>query len=280
MRGYVFRRMGRIEEAVRYFIRSAETFPRSSWIKSDVADTYSLLRMPDSAIYYYDLAIRLRPDVADNYISKANIYFNLKGDIVTGKQVLKEGVLFANPKEFTDEYTYVAMLDGKYTEAIQWLKDRNDTFYSLSQNSAILNAMLIAIMLKNQGKQAEARLYFQKAMDILQPWLSQSPEDYRIHSALGIAYAGLGERTKSIEEGNRARDLMPLSRDALIGVSQLENLALIHVLIGEEDEAIDILTQLLKMPHGWTITNTIPLYRTFPYWKPLLSNPRFQALLK
>jgi hypothetical protein len=63
-------------------------------------------------------------------------------------------------------------------------------------------------------------------------------------------------------------------------LAPLEDLALIHVLNGEQDVSMDILEQLLKMPFGWDTTNTIPLLKIHPYWKPLQNNPRFRKMIQ
>ena len=94
-----------------------------------------------------------------------------------------------------------------------------------------------------------------------------------------MALAGIGEKEKAVAEGNLARTMMPVSRDAVLGVSSMEYMALIYTQLGEHDKAIDILEQMLQMPFGWTMSNTIPLYRMHYFWKPLKHNPRFQQLI-
>ena len=117
-------------------------------------------------------------------------------------------------------------------------------------------------------------------MNITSDLLKTHPDDFRLHATLGVALAGLGEREKAITEGNLARTMMPVSRDAILGVSSMEYLALVYTQLGEQDKAIDILEQMLKMPFGWTMSNTIPLYKMHFYWKPLKNNSRFQKLIR
>ena len=73
---------------------------------------------------------------------------------------------------------------------------------------------------------------------------------------------------------------MPVSKDAVVGIGPLQNLALIYTLLDDQDKAIDILEQLLKMPFGWDDSNTMPLYRAYPDWKLLQTNPRFKKLIQ
>jgi adenylate cyclase len=280
MRAYVLRRMGRIDESLRLFLRQARAYPKQAYLHSEIASTYGLLRNADSAIYHSDKTIQLHPDNAGFYVEKAAFYVNLKGDISRAKEILKSGASFIDTTEFTDFRTYLDMLEGNYSSAIPRLSNRADSMWDLSQSNVQTNVQKIAIMLNNQGNKESARLYFKKSFDIISRLVHLHPEDFRMHSALGVAYAGLGEKEKAIAEGIKARDMMPVSKDAVVGIGPLQNLALIYTLLDDQDKAIDILEQLLKMPFGWDDSNTIPLYRAYPDWKLLQTNPRFKKLIQ
>jgi adenylate cyclase len=280
MRGYVLRRMGRLDEAVRYFIRHAQAYPKNLFVQADVSETYAVLRMPDSAIYYADKTLQLRPDRAGSYILKASIFSDLKGDLETSKRIMKEAAHFTDTSELASYLIYLDMLRGDYGSAIHRLNNQKDSIYVLSQGSVKPNNLVLAILYNNQGNHVQAKTYFQKSLEMLDRLVKKSPEDFRMHSALGVAYAGLGQREKALEEGTKARDMMPLSVDAIVGLSQLENLALIHLLLNEEDAAIDILEQLLKSPLGFDTSNSKPLYKTHPNWKLLQKNERFLRLIQ
>jgi serine/threonine-protein kinase len=280
MRAYVLRRMGRLDEALELFLKIARIYPKLAFIHTEIVGTYTLLRNADSAISHCNKAIRLRPDVADFYSTKALAYSDLKGNLRMAEDVLKSAGSFVDTTEFGSLRIYLEMLQGNYSSATRRLSNWPDSMYTLSQGNVKTKAQMIAILLNNQGKKEEAKTYFGQSRDIISRLVQLHPEDFRMHAALGIAYAGLGEKEKAIAEGNKARRLMPISTDAVIGLAPLENLALIHTLLGEQDAAIDILEQLLKMPFGWDITNTIPLYKTYPYWKLLQTNPRFQKMIQ
>jgi TolB-like protein/class 3 adenylate cyclase/Flp pilus assembly protein TadD len=280
LRAYVLRRMGRIDDAQKLFLERYRASPKVSGYVSDVAETYEVLRNPDSAIYYVDKAIQLSPGNADFYIEKAIIYGKYKGDISKAEEVLKNASVVVDNNKFSNIYNEIAMLKGNYSDAINYFVSQKDSFYNLSQSYVVPYAQMIAVMLNNEGKKDEARIYFQKSLDIVSHLAQLHPEDFRMHAAMGVAYAGLGEKEKAFAEGNKAREMMPVSVDAVIGLAPLENLALINTLLGQQDAAIDILEQLLKMPCGWDITNTVPLYRTVPYWKLLQNNPRFQKMVQ
>jgi hypothetical protein len=75
--------------------------------------------------------------------------------------------------------------------------------------------------------------------------------------------------------GKRALELLPITKDALLGVYRLEDLAVIYTMIGNTNDAINTLEQLLNMP-SWM---SVQRLRIEAVWNPLRGNPRFQNLL-
>jgi serine/threonine-protein kinase len=114
------------------------------------------------------------------------------------------------------------------------------------------------------------------AVEILQHEVVERPRDYRLHIALGHAYALLGRREEAIASGEYGVELMPTFKDAILGpIIELE-LAKILTRIGELDRVLDILDELLSIPGEISV----PLLRLDPVWDPLRDHPRFQALLQ
>jgi serine/threonine-protein kinase len=103
----------------------------------------------------------------------------------------------------------------------------------------------------------------------------QHPEDSRLHSALGIAYAGLGRKDDAVREGKLGVALLPITREARRGPSRVRDLARIYVIVGELDDAVDELAILLERPTDMTVGRL----RLEPWWEPLRGHPRFEVLL-
>ena len=61
-----------------------------------------------------------------------------------------------------------------------------------------------------------------------------------------VAYAMLQENDKSVADSRRAVELKPISKDAVDGAIMLCYLALIYARVGEIDQAIPLIEQLLK----------------------------------
>ena len=102
------------------------------------------------------------------------------------------------------------------------------------------------------------------------------PDDPRLLSSLGIVYAGLGFDAKAISAGEKAVRLLPISKEAYKGVYQVENLAMIYVMIGKYDEAIAQIKYLLSIP-GFLSTKILELD---PRWAPLRNQPEFKKKME
>ncbi|MEP6596335.1 MAG: tetratricopeptide repeat protein [Ginsengibacter sp.] len=266
LRADILRRMGRVDEALGYLKKQADLFPKIARFWSELAETYKLKRDFDSSVYYINKAIKIGPDLAGLYVNKSMYYAELKGDLATAFSVLKNASSLVDTNKFEHEFVYLEILKGNYDNAIRLSTKNTDTMGVLWQFKIVPNDLVIALIYHVQGRHDEAKFYFRKTYDLTFPLSKQYPDDFRVHAVLGIALAGLREKEKGISEGKQACDMMPVSKDALLGISSLESLALIYTLLGEDDAAVDILQQLLKMPFAWTMRNSIPLYKMFYYW--------------
>ncbi len=126
------------------------------------------------------------------------------------------------------------------------------------------------------NKPESERAYYDSARVFLERRIADVPDDPRLLSSLGIVYAGLGLDAKAISAGEKAVRLLPVSKEAYKGVYQVENLAMIYVMIGKYDEAIAQIKYLLSIP-GFLSTKILELD---PRWAPLRNQPEFKKLLE
>ena len=125
------------------------------------------------------------------------------------------------------------------------------------------------------GRSAPARASYDSARLVLERKLAEDPEDPRLHSALGLALAGLGRSAEAIRSSDRAVELLPISREAWRGGDLVIDAARILTRVGETEAAIDRLERMLSVPSALTVTGL----RLDPTWDPFRDHPRFQALL-
>jgi len=124
--------------------------------------------------------------------------------------------------------------------------------------------------------QAAAR-DFAHARDELQEALAKQPDAPTLWGALGLAQSGLGDDAAAIRAGQRAVQLLPLSKDAFYGTVHALALAQIYSAAGDSRQAVKLLRELLAIPSGGAVSPA--LLRTNPTWDPIRKTPAFQALV-
>ena len=97
--------------------------------------------------------------------------------------------------------------------------------------------------------------------------MEAAPNDARVRSALGLAYAYLGLPGEAVREGLRAVEIEPVSLDAAAGPAHVMNLALVYTLVGEHEKAREQLRYLMSIPAGNIATDA--LLELEPCWAPL-----------
>ena len=103
-------------------------------------------------------------------------------------------------------------------------------------------------------------------------------------SVSGHAFSGRRAEAwliRPIREGKRAVALKPVAKDAFDGPDQLANLALIYAHVGEPDQAISLIGNVLQMPGGVFFEASMSWWelRLRWQWDPLRNDPRFQKIL-
>jgi len=93
-----------------------------------------------------------------------------------------------------------------------------------------------------------------------------------------VAYAGLGDRDAALAQIEAETAERRSEPDLFDQTIPFKEMALVQVLLGEHDAAINILTELMTMEYNAALT--VVDLRLDPTWDPLRDHPRFQALLE
>jgi hypothetical protein len=92
---------------------------------------------------------------------------------------------------------------------------------------------------------------------------------------LGVIDAALGRKEDAIREGRRACELLPISKDAIDGVTCAANLAQIYAWTGEKDLAIEQIAAVERVPN----LLSYGVLKLHPFWDSLRGDPRFEKIV-
>lgn len=271
------RRQGQFEESAANTEKVLETDPRSGSLNAELAITFAKLRKFPEAERHFDRAISLSPDWPVPYSLKALLYLRWNGNIQGARSVLEEA---ASRKIRNQDIliTYAAInvdvVEGRFEDALRRLSEMEPKQIDVQEvyfPSELLKAMIYGYLKRPK----EERIAYETSRQLLERASREHPDDARLHGALGVTYAGIGRKDEALREGRLAIELLPISKDALRGSYRATELALINVMVGENDASLTLLEDLLARPTDLTVS----ILRLDPAWAPLRSNPRFQKLV-
>jgi serine/threonine protein kinase len=275
--GYVQRRMGNFNATISYLKKALEIDPLSSLTAYNIGFTYSLIRNYQEAENYYNKAISLSQNFIHPYSEKAQLYLLWEGDTKKARAVLEE---VSRNRSSLDEHLIVypwilvEIFDGEYREALNRLSQVHAEAFQY-ETFFVPKAQLYAQIYGLMGEKQEEQKYYNLDRIYLESEIKEKPDDSRLYSALGIAYAGLGYKEKAIKEAEKAVKLLPISKEAVRGYMRVRDLALVFTMVGEYEKAIDQIEYLLDIPGKLSI----PFLLIDSSWASLRHHPRFQHLI-
>jgi serine/threonine protein kinase/Flp pilus assembly protein TadD len=224
--GFVQRRQGKFEQALDNIKRASELDPVYSHLAMEVAITYVLLRNYPEAERHFDRAISLAPDLPEAYNRKAWLYLRWQGSSEKARAILQEAlqnIESAEDPDIVSSLVKIDVFDGNYQEALDRLSLKSEDVNN--QDEFTPNALRYAQIYGYRNQKELAEKYYEEARSVLESKIREQPEDARLHSALGIACAGLGHKQDAVREGKLGVKLLPVTKEAMAGPFRVEDLA-------------------------------------------------------
>jgi len=269
----IWRRQAKFEAAAEQFKKAFELDPQAADLSWQIGLTLEALGRYANAEAYYDRSIALLPDQGAAYENKAWMYVTWLGDTTKCRSELER-----MPTQYRSLGGLISLdiYERNYQSALDRLAHTPvSTFERAVSVVPVAQVRGFVYMLMNDpGRSRES---FDSARVFLESETKKRPDDWRLHSSLGIVYAGLGQRESAVGEAELAVQQLPLSLDAFFGVYPLISLAQVYIMVGKYDAALDKLEFLLSLHAPKYIT--APILRLDPMYDPIRNNPRFQALL-
>jgi len=126
-----------------------------------------------------------------------------------------------------------------------------------------------------RGDKAAAHAAFTSTRAEAAKLVAEQPDYPEGLCVLGMADAALGHKDDAIREGRRAVELLPVTKDSIVGALLVKNLALIYAWTGEKNLACEQLSIVAKLPCSLSYGEL----RLHPYWDPLRDDPRFDKIV-
>jgi TolB-like protein/Flp pilus assembly protein TadD len=281
--GWITRRQGKYEEALRVLEHALDLDPRDVFIMGDIADTYNYLRRYAEAATVFDRALAIKPDAAETKVGRVDragrafLELDWKADTRPLHQTI-DSIREKNPAAIQRVAPYwlacaLAERDAAAAANALVALGENDFGDGVSLNRTFEEGLL-ARMTKDETK---ARAAFAAARTQQEKVVQAQPNYGPALCILGVIDAGLGRKEDALREGRRAIELMPVEKDSITGARMIEYFAVIAAWVGEKDLACEQLAIATRLP-GSSLTSYGRL-KLLPDWDPLRGDPRFEKIV-
>jgi TolB-like protein/Tfp pilus assembly protein PilF len=263
----VYRKMGEWERSQRLISKVIRLNPQVALFLTNIGLSYTFLHNYDSAIIYHQKAIDIKPEWSAPYINMIESLLLLHGKTTEAKAVLESAVTKTgvNLKPLAIQ---VAIYDGKLKDALYETDHSRPEDFKIDGEKYLYYANIYNL----QKETGNAIKYYDSALVSLSG-AKDIENNYRVHSLLGIAYAGTGNKAKALEEAKLSVDLSVKNK---MDESDMKlNQAIVYTMIGDFNNAIINIEYLLDNPSMLSVG----LLQLDPVWKPLMKLPEIKTLV-
>ncbi|HYY13839.1 MAG TPA: hypothetical protein VE758_05335, partial [Chthoniobacterales bacterium] len=274
--GYIARRQGRWEESLRNMERATQLDPRNFSLWQEVGLNYHLLRRYPQMRAAADQAVAILPDDGLTRAFRAVVELYCCANTRLLHETIHD-VIGRNPASTTsvaDIWLDLAFCEHDNAEISQALAAISETG-SQPEFVTLPRSFCQGLAARVSGDAQAARAAFMTARNQLERTIREQPQFASPLSVLGMADAALGRKEDAIREGQRAVELCPVTKDAVVGSELMEFLAVIYSWTGENERALEQLGRTVRIPGVLTHGHL----RLHPYWDSLRGDPRFDQIV-
>jgi serine/threonine protein kinase/Tfp pilus assembly protein PilF len=277
LKGYIQRRQGKQEEAVRSLERAIELDPRNTFTLQQIGLSYHHLRRYAEEKSVLDRALAVETNDVDTKVARAFVDFHWKADTRQLHQTL-DSIRATNPaatQSIADGLLVCALAERDPIAAknAAIAAGSNPPFTDEAVNfSRPFVEGVIAHMAKNENI---ARLAFTAARAEQEKIVQAQPNYGPPLCVLGLIDAALGQKEEALREVRQAVALLPVEKDAINGVVMIKYLAMTAAWVGDSDLACEQLAMAIRPPSRLTYGQL----KLLPFWDPLRGNPRFEKIV-
>jgi serine/threonine-protein kinase len=277
LKGYIQRRQGKQEEAVRSLERAVSIDPRNTFTLQQIGLSYHHLRRYAEETSVLDRALTIDPNNVDTKVARAFVDFHWKADTRLLHQTI-DSIRTTNPdstQSVADGWLVCAMAerDSSAAKTAAIAAGANPPFTDEAVNFS--RPFMEGVIARMSNDEDNARSAFTAARVEQEKIIQAQPNYGPPLCVLGLIDAALGQKEDALREGRRAVELLPVEKDAINGVAMIKYLAMIEAWVGDNNLACEQLAVAIRPPSRLTYGQL----KLLPFWDPLRGDPRFEQIV-
>jgi serine/threonine protein kinase/tetratricopeptide (TPR) repeat protein len=278
LEGYIQRRQGRWEEAIRNLERAADLDPRNVFTLEQLALSYQLLRRYAETGSLLDRILTIEPNNLEIRAARAFVELDWKAETWPLHQLIDE-VRATNPgaiQSIANYWLFCALAERDAAGAKDALIASGENPITLANENVVFSRPFVeGLIARMTNDDAKAQSAFIAARVEQEKITGAEPNYGPALCVLGLIDAGLGRKEEALREGRRAVDLLPVKKDAVGGAEIVKYLAAIAASVNDKDLACEQLAIVATRPSPISYGQL----KLLPFWDPLRSEPRFEKIV-
>ena len=279
MAAYIDRRQGHWEKALEEMKQALELDPRNFSILQQISFTYEALHRYKEMADTLDRVLAMAPKDIPSRVRRAWVDLQWRANPKPLHTTI-ETILAEEPNAapvLVVEWLLLALRERDPVAAERALAAMPAGGGGCYEESIPFpNSWCEGLAARLRGDGPAARAAFTNARKELEQMVRDQPDYAPALCALGVVDAALGNKEDAVREGQRAVELLPVSKSAIEGPLLIEYLAVIYAWTGDKDRAIERLAERAKLPGTGLSYGHV---RLNPIWDPLRGDPRFEAIV-
>jgi serine/threonine-protein kinase len=278
--GYVQRRQGRCEDSIGSLERVIELDPRDVNMRYQIADSYAFLRRYAEQKSTYDRILAIEPNNLGAKAERAFVEVDWKADTRPLHQLIDE-IRATNPvtmpKIYDSDASLVCALAERDVAAAKLaLMASNDVL--LGDVGVVFTRPFVeGVIARMTNDEQKAQLSFTAARAQQEKTVKVQPDWGPAWCVLGLIDAALGRKEEALGEGRRAIELLPVEKDAVVGLVMIKYFAVIAAWVGEKDVACKQLATAVRPPGNCRVS--YGELKLMPWWDALRGEPCFEKIV-
>jgi serine/threonine-protein kinase len=277
--GFIQRRLGHWEEAIRSLERAFELDPRNVNGLDQLGDSYAMARRYAEQKSRLDRILTIEPNNLGVKAGRALVEVNWKADTGPLHHLVDE-IRMTNPAvmpKIGGQWLLCALAERDVNAAKDALL-ASDEFPLGGSAVNFTRSFAEGVIARMTNDEHKAQLAFTAARAEQEKKVQAQPDYGPAWCVLGVINAALGRKEEALREARHAVELLPVEKDAVNGMLMIKYLAMTAAWVGEKDLACEQLAIAVRLPTSGQDLSYGEL-KLMPFWDPLRGDPRFEKIV-